>query len=234
MSLADRRAGAAPRRKQSPVITDDASAGPKAGRPAALLAWYDRHRRVLPWRPPAGTPADPYAVWLSEIMLQQTTVRAVGPYFEKFRRAGRASPISAKPRSTTCCGCGAGLGYYSRARNLHACAVAVAPRPWRGDFPTPRKACAQLPGIGPYTAAAIARDRLRPSGPCRSTAISSASTSRLYAVEERAAAGQAAHPGTRARHCSAPSRAGDSAQALDGSRFFDLHAEEARLRAMSA
>src|ERR1700743_1494009 len=92
-------------------------------RPALLLAWYDRHRRVLPWRPPAGQRPDPYAVWLSEIMLQQTGVKTVGPYFQKF--LARWSDVAALGRASLddVLRMWAGLGYYSRARNLHACAV---------------------------------------------------------------------------------------------------------------
>src|SRR5258708_9840735 len=96
-----------------------------AGRPALLLEWYDRHRRRLPWRPPAGERADPYRVWLSEIMLQQTGVKTVGPYFEKF--LARWPDVGALGRASLddVLRMWAGLGYYSRARNLHACAVAV-------------------------------------------------------------------------------------------------------------
>src|SRR6195952_6120448 len=124
-------------------------------RAALLLDWYDRHRRRLPWRPLPGMAADPYRVWLSEIMLQQTGVKTVAPYFEKF--------IARWP-DVTALGCAslddvlrmwAGLGYYSRARNLHACAVAVR-RDHGGAFPDTEEALRALPGIGPYTAAAIA------------------------------------------------------------------------------
>src|SRR6202522_2065799 len=125
------------------------------GRPVLLLDWYDRHPRRLPWRPLPGEHADPYRVWLSEIMLQQTGVKTVGPYFEKFlvrwpdvEALGRAS-LDDVLRMW------AGLGYYSRARNLHACAVAVL-RDHGGVFPDSEEALRTLPGIGPYTAAAIA------------------------------------------------------------------------------
>src|SRR5215475_1780660 len=90
--------------------------------PAILLAWYDRHRRRLPWRALPGETPDPYRVWLSEIMLQQTTVRTVAPYFARFAarwptvRALAAAPLHDVLRLW------AGLGYYARARNLHACA----------------------------------------------------------------------------------------------------------------
>src|SRR5918911_2878989 len=94
-------------------------------RPARLLAWYDRHRRKLPWRAPAGERSDPYRVWLSEIMLQQTTVKAVGPYFEKFVARWPTVEDLGKASLDDVLRMWAGLGYYSRARNLHACAVAV-------------------------------------------------------------------------------------------------------------
>jgi A/G-specific adenine glycosylase len=126
-----------------------------AERPALLLAWYDRHRRKLPWRPPAGERADPYRVWLSEIMLQQTGVKTVGPYFEKF--VARWPDVDALGRASLddVLRMWAGLGYYSRARNLHACAVAVL-RDHGGVFPDSEEGLRALPGIGPYTAAAIA------------------------------------------------------------------------------
>jgi A/G-specific adenine glycosylase len=125
------------------------------GRPALLLAWYDRHRRRLPWRPPAGERADPYRVWLSEIMLQQTGVKTVGPYFEKF--VARWPDVAALGSASLddVLRMWAGLGYYSRARNLHACAVAVL-RDHVGIFPDTEESLLALPGIGPYTAAAIA------------------------------------------------------------------------------
>jgi A/G-specific adenine glycosylase len=120
-----------------------------------MLAWYDRHRRTLPWRAPPGTPADPYRVWLSEIMLQQTTVAAVAPYYTAFLarwpsvESLAAAPVEEIMRQW------AGLGYYSRARNLHACARRVAAE-YAGRFPETEAALRGLPGIGPYTAAAIA------------------------------------------------------------------------------
>ncbi|WP_439572207.1 A/G-specific adenine glycosylase [Phreatobacter sp.] len=122
---------------------------------ARLLGWYDRHRRRLPWRALPGESVDPYRVWLSEIMLQQTTVKAVGPYFDAFTRRWpgvadlAASPVEEVMKAW------AGLGYYSRARNLHACAIAVAER-HGGRFPDTEAGLRALPGIGDYTAAAVA------------------------------------------------------------------------------
>src|ERR1700680_3782447 len=126
-----------------------------AARPALLLEWYDRHRRKLPWRPLAGERADPYCVWLSEIMLQQTGVKTVGPYFLKF--LARWPDVDALGRASLddVLRMWAGLGYYSRARNLHACAVAVR-RDHGGAFPDTEQGLRALPGIGPYTASAIA------------------------------------------------------------------------------
>ncbi|UPK06114.1 A/G-specific adenine glycosylase [Bradyrhizobium sp. 170] len=125
-----------------------------ASRPALLLDWYDRHRRQLPWRPPAGERADPYRVWMSEIMLQQTGVKTVGPYFEKFLARWPDVASLGRASQDDVLRMWAGLGYYSRARNLHACAVAVL-RDHGGVFPDSEEGLRKLPGIGPYTAAAI-------------------------------------------------------------------------------
>lgn len=120
-----------------------------------LLAWYDRHRRKLPWRAHPGQTADPYRVWLSEIMLQQTTVATVGPYYVAFlKRWPTVEALAAAPVEEVM-SAWAGLGYYSRARNLHACARHVAEK-LGGKFPDGEDALRELPGIGPYTAAAIA------------------------------------------------------------------------------
>jgi A/G-specific adenine glycosylase len=120
-----------------------------------LLAWYDRDRRNLPWRYGPGEAADPYKVWLSEIMLQQTTVKAVIPYFDKFTRRWPTVKALAKSDLDDVLSMWAGLGYYSRARNLHKCAQTVASQ-YKGKFPRDEAALLELPGIGPYTAAAIA------------------------------------------------------------------------------
>lgn len=194
-------AGSATRRKKT-----DAS-----DRPARLLAWYDRHRRRLPWRALPGEAADPYRVWLSEIMLQQTTVKAVGPYFEKF--TARWPDVTAMARASLddVLRMWAGLGYYSRARNLHACAVAVA-SDHSGNFPDTEAGLRALPGIGPYTAAAIAaiafdRRTMPVDGNIERV------VSRLHAVEEPL---PQAKPRIQelAATLLGPSRAGDSAQAL--------------------
>jgi A/G-specific adenine glycosylase len=120
-----------------------------------LLAWYDVSARALPWREPPGILQDPYRVWLSEIMLQQTTVKAVIPYYQKFlARWPRVEDLAAAALDDVLAAW-AGLGYYSRARNLHACAKAVAEQ-HGGRFPDDEAELLKLPGIGAYTAAAIA------------------------------------------------------------------------------
>jgi len=121
----------------------------------ALLAWYDRHRRDLPWRARPEEKADPYAVWLSEIMLQQTTVAAVKSYYTAFLAKWPSVEVLAAAPLDDVLRQWAGLGYYSRARNLHACAKAVV-RDHGGCFPPEEESLRSLPGIGVYTAAAIA------------------------------------------------------------------------------
>jgi len=120
-----------------------------------LLAWYDRHRRTLPWRAPPGARMPAYRVWLSEIMLQQTTVAAVGPYYETFLARWPTVQALAAAELDDVLTHWQGLGYYSRARNLHRCARLVADG-LDGRFPEDEAALLALPGIGPYTAAAIA------------------------------------------------------------------------------
>ena len=120
-----------------------------------LLAWYDRQRRDLPWRAPPGEAAEPYRVWLSEIMLQQTTAAAVGPYFRAFLSRWPDVEALARASLDEVLTAWQGLGYYARARNLHACAKEVAFRRG-GRFPDDEAGLRELPGVGPYTAAAIA------------------------------------------------------------------------------
>jgi A/G-specific adenine glycosylase len=224
MSLSGAAVG---RKKVSPLDRDAA-----VDRPALLLEWYDRHRRKLPWRPLAGEPADPYSVWLSEIMLQQTGVKTVGPYFEKFLT--RWPDVGALGRASLddVLRMWAGLGYYSRARNLHACAAAVL-RDHGGAFPDTEQGLRTLPGIGPYTAAAIAaiafgRRTMPVDGNIERV------VSRLFAVEEplpqakpliqqlaatllgpaRAGDEKSRADDEKSRAGDEKSRAGDSAQAL--------------------
>jgi A/G-specific adenine glycosylase len=184
---------------------------PRRPEPASLLAWYDRQRRDLPWRAPQGQRPDPYRVWLSEIMLQQTTAATVGPYFDRF--VARWPNISALAAASLdeVLQLWQGLGYYARARNLHACARALAGR-YASAFPDEPAVLRALPGIGAYTAAAIAAiafDR-------RIAAVDGnveRVVARLYAVE-------APLPGAKPRLAALAAalvpqhRAGDFAQAM--------------------
>lgn len=137
--------------QRAPVPVSQTTAPDPAA--ADLLSWYDRHRRVLPWRALPGETPDPYRVWLSEVMLQQTTIAAVKPYFAAFlARFPTVEALAAAPEEAVM-SAWAGLGYYSRARNLHACARAVAAA---GGFPDTAASLRKLPGIGAYTAGAVA------------------------------------------------------------------------------
>lgn len=120
-----------------------------------MLDWYDRHHRTLPWRAEPGETPDPYHVWLSEIMLQQTTVITVGPYFAAFLQRWPTVTALAKAELDDVLHAWQGLGYYARARNLHKCAKVVAAE-YDGIFPDTEDGLLKLPGIGPYTAAAVA------------------------------------------------------------------------------
>ncbi len=130
--------------------------GAKAGEAiaGALLAWYDCDRRKLPWRAAPGTTPNPYHVWLSEIMLQQTTVKAVAPRYAAFLRRWPSIEALAQAELGEVLAAWAGLGYYARARNLHACARELIAR-HGGKFPTTETDLRALPGIGAYSAAAI-------------------------------------------------------------------------------
>jgi len=155
----------APRRGRRPGPKAAAPApGPQAPADAAisaeLLAWYDRHARALPWRVSpadraAGVLPDPYRVWLSEIMLQQTTVPHAAPYFLRFTQAWPTVADLAAAPDEEVMAAWAGLGYYARARNLLRCARAVA-HDHGGRFPDREEGLLALPGLGPYTAAAVA------------------------------------------------------------------------------
>ena len=185
----------------------------KKSKPAlsqSLLAWYDIHRRVLPWRAAKGRPADPYRVWLSEIMLQQTTVQAAGNYYRKFLARWPHVAALAKASQEDVLAAWAGLGYYARARNLHAAAKLVA-GDMGGKFPATAEGLRVLPGVGGYTSAAIAAiayDEKQAAMDANAERV----IARLYAVDTPL-------PKAKAElHllCSAlvPERAGDFAQAL--------------------
>ncbi len=176
-----------------------------------LLRWYDAHRRVLPWRALPGETPDPYRVWLSEIMLQQTTVATVIGYYGDFLARWPSLDDLAAADLDAVLHAWQGLGYYSRARNLHKCAIQVATE-HGGRFPDQVVDLAKLPGIGPYTAAAIAAIAFgRPVAPvdgnierviCRLDAISTELSKAKAEIRRRA---EALSPATRP---------GDFAQAL--------------------
>ena len=175
-----------------------------------LLDWYDRHRRVLPWRAPKGRRADPYRVWLSEIMLQQTTVQAVAGYYRKFLERWPDVRALAAARQDDILAAWAGLGYYARARNLHAAAKIVA-NEMGGKFPPTAEGLRALPGIGGYTAgaiAAIAYDERQAAMDANAERV----IARLYAVS---APMPKAKPQLHAHGMAlVPARAGDFIQAL--------------------
>jgi A/G-specific adenine glycosylase len=184
----------------------------KAGPDSAdLLAWYDRHRRVLPWRARKGERTDPYRVWLSEIMLQQTTVKAVAPYYARFLARWPTVEVLARASLDDVLRAWAGLGYYARARNLHACARAVVAE-HGGIFPVDVEGLRALPGIGDYTAAAIAAiAHDAPAVPVDGNV--ERVVARLFAVEEELPAAKAEIK-RLATSLLPPRRAGDFAQSL--------------------
>ena len=183
---------------------------PETDLAARLLDWYDRHRRVLPWRAPAGKRADPYRIWLSEIMLQQTTVQAVAGYYRKFLERWPDVRGLAAAKQDDVLAAWAGLGYYARARNLHAAAKVVAQQ-MGGKFPGTAEGLRVLPGIGGYTAgaiAAIAYDEKQAAMDANAERV----VARLYAVEIPMPKAKAElHDRGMAL---VPARAGDFAQAL--------------------
>ncbi len=204
------RKRAAARPSLRPSLRPSPQPSPRPGpQPGDLLAWYDRHRRVLPWRAQPGEAIDPYRVWLSEIMLQQTTVKTVGPYFARFlARWPDVDALAAAPLDDVL-RLWAGLGYYARARNLHACARAVAAR---GGFPRTEAELVTLPGIGRYTAAAISAIAFdAPAVPVDGNV--ERVVTRLFAVDQEL---PAAKPeiGRLAHTLMPDARTGDFAQAL--------------------
>ena len=176
-----------------------------------LLAWYDHQARVLTWRSPPGTPPpEPYRVWLSEVMLQQTTVAAVGPYFAKFLARWPTVLDLAAAEDAEVMAAWAGLGYYARARNLLACARAVAAR--GGAFPETEEQLRELPGLGAYTAAAVAAIAFGK----RATVVDAnveRVVARLFAIGEPLPAARKAIR-ARAEELTPDQRAGDFAQAM--------------------
>ena len=176
-----------------------------------LLAWYDLHRRDLPWRAPPGTSPDPYRVWISEIMLQQTTVAAVDGYFRRFVARWPTLPSLAEAELDDVLHEWQGLGYYARARNLHKCArVLVAEH--GGRFPESEKGLCGLPGIGVYTAAAIAAIAFDRPATAMDGNVERV-MARLFAVEEPLPGAKPVLYGL-ARELTPDRRPGDYAQAM--------------------
>jgi len=178
---------------------------------STLLGWYDAHARHLPWRSrPGAPPPDPYRVWLSEVMLQQTTVAAVIPYFEKFTSRWPSVEALADADDAEVMAAWAGLGYYARARNLLACARAVTAM--GGRFPDSEAELRALPGLGDYTAAAVAAIAFG-----RRAVVVDANVervvARLFAIDEPLPAARKAIRAAADR-ITPDERAGDFAQAM--------------------
>ena len=194
-------------RRRAPADTDAAM----DRLPAGLLAWYDRHRRAMPWRALPGQRPDPYHVWLSEIMLQQTTVATVGPYFRRFLGLWPSVTDLAAAELDEILHAWQGLGYYARARNLHKCAIAVTEE-CGGVFPDTEAALLELPGVGPYTAAAVAAIAFGR----RATVVDGnveRVMARLYAIETPLPAAKA-EMRAKAEALTPAERCGDYAQAV--------------------
>lgn len=179
---------------------------------AHLLGWYDRHARTLPWRIAPGVDArpDPYRVWLSEVMLQQTTTAAVAPYFEKFTTRWPTVEALAAADDADVMAAWAGLGYYARARNLLACARAVAAA--GGRFPGDEAALRALPGLGAYTAAAVAAIAFGQRAVVVDANVERV-VARLFAIADPLPGARAAIR-VRADAITPDARAGDFAQAM--------------------
>jgi HhH-GPD superfamily base excision DNA repair protein len=187
--------------------------------PRTLLAWYDRHRRELPWRVTPdmrakGVVADPYRVWLSEVMLQQTTVATVKSYFETFTRLWPTVVDLAAADTDDVMKAWAGLGYYARARNLKKCAEAVVAE-YGGRFPTTAEALRALPGIGD-----------RDGWQCRACHFA-------HLCHRNAAAGGKTPDEGKARDVDPCGSARRFRPGYDGSRRHDMHAAPSGLRALS-
>ncbi len=178
---------------------------------AQLLDWYTAHARDLPWRAkPGEPPPDPYRVWLSEVMLQQTTTAAVIPYFAEFTRRWPTVEALAAAQDAEVMAAWAGLGYYARARNLVACARAVASR--GGRFPDSEDELSKLPGLGAYTAAAVAAIAFDKRAVVVDANVERV-VSRLFAIAEPLPTGR--RPIRDAADAITPeARAGDFAQAM--------------------
>lgn len=179
-----------------------------------LLHWYDQHARDLPWRNPPGAakpgdPSWPYRVWLSEVMLQQTTVAAVKPYFAKFIETWPNVEALAGAEDAEIMSAWAGLGYYSRARNLAKCAREVAAM---GGFPRTEAELRKLPGLGAYTAAAIASMAFGERAVVVDANVERV-VARLFAIEEELPTARKAIR-DRADSITPNARAGDFAQAM--------------------
>ena len=177
-----------------------------------LLSWYEQHRRVMPWRAAKNKTPDPYHVWLSEIMLQQTTVATVGPYFMKFIAKWPSIKALAKANLDEVLAAWAGLGYYARARNLHKCAQIIT-KEHAGKFPAAQETLMELPGIGPYTAAAISSIAFNQPAVAVDGNVERV-VSRFFAIEEPLPASKATLRSHAAKLAAGNAHPGDFTQAF--------------------